>query len=462
MGKDDGSPDFLKPIWELFASVRLTVVVLFSLAATSIIGTLIPQNETPAAYVQAYGEFVYRVFYILDIFDMYHSWWFQFLLVMLAANVVVCSIDRLSSTWKIIFVKNPSFNLSRFQRQPNREKFSPGRLPNDFQNTLTGIISKRFNFHRVDENDTGYLIFAEKGRLTRLGVYSVHLSVLILLIGGVIGSLFGFEGFVNIPEGQSVDSVRLRFNGQIKPLGFSIRCDDFDVQFYDTGAPKEFRSRLTIIENGKPVFEKDIIVNDPLRYKGINIFQSSYGAMSANGATLQFKSTATGLVYAVPVTVGQPASIPENGGEILITAFREAFNFKGRNIGEIFLGKLSPKNGPSTDIVLPLRFPEFDKMRKGQWMISVSDPKYRYYTGLQVTDDPSVWIVYMGFIIMIIGCFVTFFTAHQSICIEVVSKGGRSTVWVSGIANKNKLGMDRKVQQLSGELARLAGDTAEA
>ena len=161
------------------------------------------------------------------------------------------------------------------------------------------------------------------------------------------------------------------------------------------------------------------------------------------------------MVYAVPVTVGQPASIPENGGEVLITAFRDTFNFRGHNIGEIFIGKLSPKNGPDIEIVLPLRFPEFDKMRKDQWMISVTDPKYRYYTGLQVTDDPSVWIVYSGFIIMILGCFVTFFTAHQRVCVEVVYKGDRSTVRVSGIANKNKLGMDRKVQQLSKILTRL-------
>lgn len=455
MAKDGGPSDLLKPIWGLFASVTLTVVVLFSLAATSIIGTLIPQNETATAYVQAYGEFLYRIFYILDIFDMYHSWWFQFLLMVLATNVVVCSIDRLSATWKIIFAKNPSFNLSRFQRQPNREKFTTTRLPANFKDACTGIISKRFRFHRVDENDTGYRIFAEKGRWTRLGVYSVHLSVLILLIGGVIGSLFGFEGYVNIPEGQTIDTIRLRFSGQIKPLGFGIRCDDFDVQFYDTGAPKEFRSSLTIIENGKPVIEKDIIVNDPLRYKGINIFQSSYGTLSANGATLQFKSKATGLVYAVPVTVGQPASIPENGGEVLITAYRDTFNFRGHNIGEIFIGKLSPKNGPDIEIVLPLRFPEFDKMRKDQWMISVTDPKYRYYTGLQVTDDPSIWIVYSGFIMMILGCFVTFFMTHQRVCVEVVHKGEGSTVWVSGIANKNKLGMDRKVQQLSEILNRL-------
>jgi len=317
------------------------------------------------------------------------------------------------------------------------------------------MVAKGYGYHRVDIDEGGYRIFAEKGRWTRLGVYSVHLSILILLIGGLVGSLFGFEGFVNIPEGQTVDTIRLRFNGQIKRLDFGIRCDDFDVQFYDTGAPKEFRSRLTLIQDDKPILQKEIIVNDPLRYKGINIFQSSYGAMAADGATLQFKSPDTGMVYTVPATVGQPVAIPENGGRLQITAFRNTFSFRGRNIGGAFIAKLSPKTGPDIDIVLPLRFPEFDKMRKGRWTVSVSDPVYRYYTGLQVTKDPSVWIVYTGFMIMILGCIVTFFMAHQRVCIEVVLSEDHSRVRVFGISNKNTLGMDRRVQQLSEKLNRL-------
>ena len=69
-------------------SVKLTVVVLLSLAATSIVGTVIPQNESPDAYLREYGEFLYRIFSAFDIFDMYHSWWFQFLLLLLTMNVV--------------------------------------------------------------------------------------------------------------------------------------------------------------------------------------------------------------------------------------------------------------------------------------------------------------------------------------------------------------------------------------
>ncbi|MGD8336009.1 MAG: cytochrome c biogenesis protein ResB, partial [Desulfobacterales bacterium] len=94
-------------LWRLFASVKLTVTLLMTLAATSIIGTLIPQNESPENYRRAFGEFYYRLFEILGIFDMYHSWWFQLLLVLLTVNIIVCSLNRLSATLKIVFVKHP-------------------------------------------------------------------------------------------------------------------------------------------------------------------------------------------------------------------------------------------------------------------------------------------------------------------------------------------------------------------
>lgn len=451
-----GPSPFWKQVWQLFASVKLTVVILASLAATSIIGTLIPQNETAEGYLRAYGEFRFRIFYILDLFDMYHSWWFQFLLVLLGANVVVCSVERLSATWNIIFTKNPIFQLARFQRLPNREKRSIASPPAGFKEACIAYVSKRFSIHRVEEDPRGYRIFAEKGRWTRLGVYGVHFSVLVLLVGGLVGSFYGFEGFVNIQEGKTADSIQLRYSGKIEPLGFSIRLDHFDVQFYESGAPKEFRSSLTIIEKGQPVLQKDIIVNDPLHYRGISIFQSSYGKTGIKEVSIHFKSASTGMEYIVPATVGKPVSVPEKGGEFLVSGFKPAFQFRGHNIGETIFGRLRTGNSPESNVVLPLRFPDFDRMRKGEWLISASNPKYSYYTGLQMAKDPSVWIVYTGFFIMILGCVVAFFISHQRICVEVVQGEGLATVFVSGTADKNRLAMDKKVAHISEKLGELA------
>ena len=136
MKTEEDAPRASNRIWRFFISIRLTVAVLLTLAATSIVGTLIPQNAAPQDYVRAYGEFLYRVFYVLDVFDMYHSWWFQLLLLLLSANILACSIDRLSSLWKTVFVKTPAFRLSAFRSLRNKESFAV--------KGVTGECSERF------------------------------------------------------------------------------------------------------------------------------------------------------------------------------------------------------------------------------------------------------------------------------------------------------------------------------
>lgn len=455
-------------------------MLLLSIAATSILGTIIPQNEDPAAYFRAYGEFVYRLFDVLGIFDMYHSWWFQFLLLLLTINIVVCSIDRISATWKIVFVKNPSFNLSRFRNLSQKETFAGNHPPKELGNIYQPIISKYFGYTKVEPTDKGLCIFAEKWRWTRLGVYAVHLSVILLLSGGLMGSLFGFEGFVNIPEGEKVDSIRIRNTGKIHHLGFDIKCENFNISFYDNGAPKEYRSSLTIIEKDKPVIQKDIIVNDPLRYRGVNIFQSSYGKMPSNSTfkkktpasdpsgeiTLNFDNKESGVSFQIKTAMGKPVDLPEGFGKFVILEYIKAAEFRGQNIGEAYKGVLTPADGNPLDVLLPLHFPNFDRMRKGALVISVADQEIeafslgegsdqRYYTGLQVTKDPGVLLVYSGFIMMIIGCYITFFMSHQRVCVEIIKGKAKSRVIVTGTANKNKMGMQQRVKKLSDKLAKL-------
>lgn len=460
--------------------MKLTVVLLLSIALTSIVGTIIPQNENPADYFRAYGKFLYKIFDVLDIFDMYHSWWFQLLLVLLTMNIIVCSIEHLSATLKIVFTKNPLFSLSRFRNLSQKETFTGNHPPGELKKTYEPFISKQFGYTRVEETDKGLCIFAEKWRWTRLGVYTVHLSVILLLLGGLMGSIFGLQGYVNIPEGEKVDSIQTKPYGKIRNLGFEIKCEDFNVSFYDNGAPKEYRSSLTIFEKGRPVYQKDIIVNDPLRYKGYNIFQSSYGKMAPKAdpkkkaavekpsgeIMLNFVSSQSGKSYRVKTVIGQPVDIPEGLGKLILLEYRKTAEFMGQNIGEAYMGILTPGGGKPVDVLLPLHFPNFDRMRKGKVVISVADQtpeKFKpdlpvdaqYYTGLQVTKDPGVLVVYAGFLLMIIGCFISFFMSHQRVCIEIIKGKTKSKVIVTGTANKNKMGMQQRVKKLSNQLAGL-------
>jgi cytochrome c biogenesis protein len=439
--------------WNFFASLRLTVFVLLTLAFTSIIGTLVPQMGDPAEYVRRYGAVLHRVLSVLDLYDMYHAWWFQLLLVLLVLNVVVCSIDRLKATWNILFGRQTGYRPTFFGDPELTRTLTLPEAPADLQRRAVASARPFLRAAQPEALENGFRYYGELGRWTRLGVYGVHLSVVLLLLGGLIGSLFGFEGFVNIPEGASVDRIRLRASGGVLALPFTIRCDDFNVQFYPSGAPSEFRSRLTLLEDGREVLQRDIIVNDPLRYRGINLFQSSYGQTGAEAATLTFASRDSGMEYSQRLRLGESAELPENGGRFTLQRYSEHAEFRGHPVGEALIGTLVDGAGQATELILPLRFPSFDRMRRGAWTISVTAHEGRQYTGLQVTSDPGVALVYAGFIMMIAGCFVTFFMSHQRLSIEIQVAAEGSRVVLSGAANKNRLAMQRRVQRLAERFA---------
>ena len=453
MKTDKQGNHFLDALWNVFASVKLTVVTLILLAATSVVGTLIPQKADSAFYIQAYGDFAYRMLQIFDILDMYYSWWFQTLIGILAVNITVCTIKRWPTIWKIVFSKGTQIDSIK-KKQPFSE-FSDPRNPHELGSLYQTYVKKKYRKNLTESEKTGFLIIAEKGRWTRLGVPVVHLSVVVILAGALIGSFFGFDGFVNIPEGGSANHIRLRNADVTIPLGFEVRCDDFDVSFYDSGSPKEFRSSLVILENGKKISAKDIIVNDPLRYKGINFFQSSYGQIPPQNIQLSFTTANSTASVRHNVSIGQSVNLPDSAGRFTVQKYINNYNFKGTMVGEAVLGLLEKPGKEPMEIALPLRFPTFDKMRKGEWIISVEGYEDAFYTGLQVTKDPGVPLVYSGFILLIVGCWVAFFMSHQKIVVDVQPSSNSSYIRVFGTTNRNRIGFEIATRKLGEELSKL-------
>lgn len=438
----------------------MTVTLLLLLAVTSAIGTLIPQDGSPADYIRRYGEFGYRLLYVFDLFDMYHSWWFRGPIVLLAANIVVCTWKRFPATWKTA-VAGSLMPPARRSRGAGTMEFKDSQDPEALKSAYEAYFRKRFQRLRTDPIDSGFRIAAEQGRRTRLGVPVVQLSVALLLAGALVGSLFGFDGYVNIPEGERVDRIRLRNSGEIVPLGFEIFCEDFDVSFYDTGTPKEYHSRLRIVDEGRTVVQKTLMVNDPLQYKGINLFQSSYGSLPANTLTLKFAPRNGAEPILRNIAAGRWVDLPGSKSRFYLKEIRSEYRLQGMDVGETALGMIEHSDGASTEVVLPVKFPTYDRMRKGEWMISVANHAHAYYTGLQVTRDPGVPLVYAGFCLLIIGCWVTFFTAHQKIAVEVVQNSNSSRIRLYGSSNRNPLGFDKLLKKIAADLVRQQGGPLE-
>ena len=81
-------------IWEILCSVRLAVIIIIVAAVACIIGTVILQQKTSEEYVARYGEGLTKFFSAIQLTDIFHSYWFSFLLVLLCVNLGCCTVKR--------------------------------------------------------------------------------------------------------------------------------------------------------------------------------------------------------------------------------------------------------------------------------------------------------------------------------------------------------------------------------
>ena len=433
-------------LWNFFASVKLALVTLFVLAVASIIGTIVPQKEEAAKYIELYGENIAKFFSLLDIQDMYNSWWFVSMLVLFSLNLIVCTIERFPHIWKVVTLDNlATTSVDRLGKMAMSRKFSTmvacdlaSAKVKELMNGAGWKISQA-------EKDGGTLLFSQKGAYTRLGVIIVHVSILVIFAGALIGSFYGYKASVMVPEGGSTPQV-YQSNAEHTPipLGFTLRCDDFQLTYYDTGMPKEYRSDLAVIKDNKVVLTKSIVVNDPLQYGGLTFYQSSYQPVDGQFSILiQNETTKAEQKFIISprqenkwlsesVTFG----ITDISGPDMMKRYQYKIWFS------------DGKAGPA----------EFWINEGGTARIKRSDTTYaftakpRFATGLQVVKDPGVWTVYTGCIMMVLGLIVIFYMSHRRIWIFVSNDGQKTNILVSGMSNKNKIGFEQDLEVIYGKI----------
>ena len=259
---------FFLSLWDSFSSLRLTIALLIILAITSIFGTVIPQNAAPEEYLRVYKLSTYKILKILGFLDMYHTKWFLFLLAFLSLNLVACSLKRFRGTWK--FFSDPTERLGedQWKTMSLSRKFSQKGSPEQCLAQYAETLSQVFRRPKILEISPSFHLFAEKGKFSRLGVFFIHLSVLVILAGALIGSFYGYRGNVNVVEGQAADRFFIKNGQEVRLPGFMVKLEKFSVSFYPTGAPKEFKSNLTILEGSRKVVHRAHPGQSPLDLQG--------------------------------------------------------------------------------------------------------------------------------------------------------------------------------------------------
>jgi len=434
-------------LWNFFASVKLALFTLFVLAVASIIGTIVPQKEEGARYIELYGENIARFFQLLDIQDMYNSWWFVSMLVLFSLNLIVCTIERFPHIWNVVVLDNlattsPERLGKMAMRRTFRTQVSTDQAVSAIHTLLGGAGWKASQA----EKDGGTLLFSQKGPWTRLGVIIVHVSILVIFAGALIGSFYGYKASVLIPEGGSTSQVYQSNAGHTPiPLNFTVRCDDFQLTYYDTGMPKEYRSDLVVVKDDKELYKQSIVVNDPMQYDGLTFYQSSYQPVEGQFSA-QITNDTTKASQKFIITPRQENKWLAENISFGIT------DMSGPDMMRRYQYKIwfsDGKSGPS----------EFWINEGGTAKIKRPDTTYiftakpRFATGLQVVKDPGVWTVYSGCIMMVLGLIVIFFMSHRRIWVFVSTDDKKTSILVSGMSNKNKIGFEKDLDTIYDKVA---------
>ncbi len=421
----------IKLLFRFFHSLKLTVFLMIALATASIFGTLIPQNAAPEAYLERYGEALGRFLVTFRLFDMYHSWWFYLLISLLALNIIACSIRGFRRDWRSVMA--PVTILDEVPRESLACVLSwPDTTgPKMVEEAAVGLLSGEFAVPMRTAVNGDTHLFARRHPAGRLGVHVVHMSIIIILLGVAIGALSGFsKAIVEIEEKGSATTAYNRA-GEPVPFGFTVLCEGFAVSYYESGIPKEYKSLLTIVDDGKRVVEKrPVVVNDPLTYRGMTFYQSGYEAVSF---LFLVRDRQTGAPRPLTVRAGEKALLPGGGQMVVMDSVDEIRMHSPRYSGPAVHVAVLPPDGAPDSFVLMKNHPDVNADKGGRLQFSYGGVS-SWKTVLQVTRDPGVPFVWAGCLLLMAGFVMTFLLSYRCIWIKI----GSGEVVMAGSCTGNR------------------------
>jgi len=435
------------PVWQFLASVKLAMTTLIILASTSILGTLIQQQKEPNYYIEEFGPGLAKIIQILDLPRMYNSWWFVTLLILFAANLLVCSIERLPTVWRIVRLDNLAINPQQLEKMNLTHSFNANLGMQSASKRLSEyLVAFGFRNLKKCEINSSTLLFAQKGLWSRWGVYVVHLSILIIFTGALIGNFLGFKAYVFLPEGRTTQNVYLQGSGDPVPLSFDLRCDRFEPMVFENGRLKGERSFLTVIDPVlEKTYQKSIIVNDPLTYNGITFYKAN--SVPMDGYFVVIRDQQTGQEQSFRVPSGQEVQWPNTDISFIIDDVKLDQNNEAENAKILF--KVNSESLPE-EIFIGNNKTVLINVPSGSFVISF---RQLYSSLLLATKDPGIWVFYFGCILMVMGLLICFMSSHRRIWVRIEPIRKEETqILLSGSVNKHKSVFEERFQKLIGQI----------
>ena len=403
-------------LFRVVADLRFSIFILLLISFFSIIGTVIEQDQPIEIYKTNYSltspvfgflTWDYIIKFGLD--HIYKSWWFLTLIFLFGLSLISCTFLQ----------QLPSLRIAR------RCQFF--RKTNQFSRLQIFTILKNFSFNkilfRIKKNK--YSIFQQKniaycykGLIGRIAPILVHFSMILILLGTIIGSLFGFKAQEMVPKTENFHIQNILNNGQFSIIPkTSTRINDFWITYTKNKTVSQFYSDISVLNSqGKETNRKTISVNSPLIYQNVYYYQTDWNLIGLR--------------------------VQETNSEVIEYPFLNILN----NQNKVWLTWLSNNNSLNEGIIAlsdnlegycsiysetgvflgNIELNELGNFKQPFTLLEILSS-----TGLQIKTDPGIPVIYSGFLFLMVSTLISYITYSQ---IWIIKKNQK--LFIGGITNR--------------------------
>jgi cytochrome c biogenesis protein len=415
----------VKKSFRIFTNLKFSILILTLIAFASSLGSVIEQEESLEFYQTnysllnpIYGFINWKLIISFGLDHIYTTFWFLALLIILGISLISCSITR----------QFPVLNNSKdyfFKRQKTSFLSLPFsiKLKNIFflkESILVKLQKMNFYIYQY-----GNLVYGYKGLIGRISPILVHLSLIIILVGSSWGAFNNFKAQEILPKGEIFHIQNpIKIGGFTNIPSINTRVNDFWVE-YNSNRIQQFYSDLSILNStGNEIVHQTISVNNPLRYKNIDFYQSDWNLLG-----IRIKDITTDTIYELPLftlknsTKSWVTWVFDENSTIKTLIFDQLQNHL----------TVYDENGKFVNNLLL-----DDKLSKNLIIVDIIPA-----TGLQIKYDPSIALIYFGFGLLMLTAFLSYLPYTQ---IWMVTEN--QTTWIGSNTNRGKIKLEIEFENL--------------
>jgi cytochrome c biogenesis protein len=468
--------------------MRTALILLLFLAIGAAVGSILPQRPIQPDAVDRWvaGNPGWAgAAEKLGLFDVYGAWWFMTIYGLLLVSLVGCIAPRFRGLLRAARARPRPAGL--LEQQP---QYTAALAALDAGRSLD-LAERFFRARRFRTARSGEVVAAEKGHVREGGSLLFHTAFLVLLLGVSLGKVLGFTGQVAIVEGERFTDTHSAYDwitegrwfGE-RHRGFTLEVDEFDVSWWAGGTPREFVSRVRILDGGREVRRARIAVNRALTHRGVRVYQLSWGWAPRIRVAQRGKVLYDGPTVFLPQgglwrgVVKLPQTEPQQVGLemfFLPDADTDAAGNpvtrspQARNPVLLIVPYAGDLNLSVPQSIYALDVRGLSQLGEGEGItlggttrslpneIEVSFPALPQYTVFQIASNPGAPLLLAAAVLLLVGLIPALYSSRRRVWVRAVSAGGEARMEIAGHALQRKAAFEEEFRAIVRDLDRELG-----